>query len=69
MSVGVVAAIDLAGDDRGQIAPEQAQHRMIDEQRVDPGHGAAFGGAEIAVEDRVHASAKPLDSGWNMRAA
>ena len=44
----MVAAVDLAGDDRGQIAPDQAEHRMVDEQRIDPGHEAAFGGTEIA---------------------
>jgi hypothetical protein len=32
---------------------------MVDEQRIDPGHDAAFAGAEIAVEDRVHVECGP----------
>jgi hypothetical protein len=51
----MVAAIDLAGNDRGQVAPDQAEHGVVDEQRVDPGDQTALGGRQIAVEDGVHA--------------
>ena len=51
----VIAAIDLARNDRRQIAPDQAEHRVVDEQRVNPGDRTAFARAKVTFEDRVHA--------------
>ena len=50
----VIAAVEPAGRDRGEVAPDQAEHGVVDEQRIDPGKGAAFGGAQVAIEDAVH---------------
>ena len=52
--VGWLQRYTLPGNDGRQVAPDQAKDRMVDEQRVDPGHGAASGSAEVAVEDGIH---------------
>ena len=50
----MVAAIQAAGHDGGEVAPDQSEHRVVDQQRIEPRERAAAGGADIAFEDAVH---------------
>jgi hypothetical protein len=50
----VVAAIQPTGGHGGKVAPDQAEHGVVDDQGVEPGKRAAAGGGDIASEYAVH---------------
>ena len=52
----MIAPIQPPRRDRRKVAPDQAEHRVVDQQRIDPGKRASTGGADIASENAVHRS-------------